>query len=349
MSFGIKVFTKTGTAYNLDSKCTTMSIAGALGSNVYPETGLYVPEGYNYYAHLSMPCGFGSGGSDTAGGTYIDFSYDPIAYLDKKRQLCFRNGEYGRNSWSKHPDEVYLIPNQQLVLLTWPKSVKVGGHGILFNGVSSFFQINQNSNFTNVVWKGDIEISNQGWGVSCIDPSLSHYNSFVFFYCEDPTISIGRDFNNSQYDLSYVPYDHNGRVSNRTVKVKVVVFGVGQIKTSKFGLRIYKNKSVVYDSCNEIFINPAFTSFERYALGQWQSINGIRRPMHAMVSVGASFSNKKNQSWVCDIGVRSNGFQLSTSEQLIHKVFWLESELDFDFYISAQKVLVLDAENYFNF
>ena len=351
MSFGIKVFTKTGTAYNLDSKCTTMSIAGALGSNVYPETGLYVPEGYNYYAHLSEPCGFWSFGTDSTNATIIDASSDPIAYLDQNRQLCFKNGEYGRNSWSKYPDEVYLHPQQQLVLLTWPKSIKANGHGILFNGVSSFFQINQYSNFTNVVWKGDIEISNQGWRVSDIDPSLSNYNSFVFFYCDDPTISIGKDFERRHYDVSgYVPFDHNGHVSNRTIKVKVVIFGVGHIKTSKFGLRIYKNKNVVYDSCNEIFINPVFTSFERYSLGQWQSINGIKRPMHATVSVGASFFNgNKNQNWVCDIGVRSNGYQLSTSEQRIHKVFWFESELNYGFYISAQKVLVLDAENYFNF
>lgn len=350
MSFGVKVFTKTGPAYHLDGNCTSMFISGALGSDVYPETGLYVPNGHDYYAHLSDACGF-DGYLDDTGSTVIYSSIAPLPYLDERRQLCFKNGKYAIDSITGVPPEVMIKSDQQLVLLTWPKPARANGHGILFNGVNSFFQINQNTNFSNVIWKGDVEISRKGWKVQDIEPSISHYNSFTFFYCEDPSISVGRswDWSDRALGMVYIPYDHNGYISNRAIKVKVVVFGVGQIKTSKYGLRIYKNKHVVYDSCNEVLINPVFTSFDKYSLGQMQSINGVRRPMFARVSVGARHFNEGKGGRLCDIGLRSNGYQLSTTEQIAIKTYWMDSELKFASFISEQPVMILDAENYFKF
>lgn len=349
MSFGIKVFTKTGTAYKLDSKCTTMSIAGALESDVYPKTGLYVPEGYDYYAHLSHACGF-QDDFDETGANIIVASLDPLAYLDERRQLCFRNGKNAQG-WSSESD-VGLSAGQQLVLLTWPKPVKASGHGILFNGVNSFFQINQSANFSNVIWKGDIEITNRGWRIQNINPSFTHYNSFIFFYCEDPTTSIGRSWKlNDRYDIIYIPYDHNGSVSNKTIKAKAVVFGTSSIKTSKHGLRVYKNKRIVYDSCNEVLINPVFSRFDKYSVGQMQSITGIRRPMCSSVCIGAEYiaGTGKYGGWFCDIGLRSNGYQLSTTVQKTFKAWYLETALNINSFISEQPVMILDAENYFKF
>ena len=349
MSFGIRVFSKTGPSYDLDGNCTAMSIIGALASNVTTETGLYVPEGYDYHAHLSDPCGFDTYFSNEINSDVIYASIAPVPYLDDRRQLCFKNGKYARDYFGS-PSEVTVISDQQLILLAWPKPTKASGNGILFNGVNSFFQINQNTNFTNVVWKGDIEISSDGWMVQNIDPNLSHHNSFVFFYCEDPTISIGRRWRGGDRGkMVYAPYDHNGYLSKRTIKVKAVVFGISSIKKSKYGLRIYKKNRVVYDSCNEVLINPVITSFEKYPLGQMQSIKGIRRPMVARGSVGARYFSTSNAGWFCDIGLRSNGYQLSTTEQIFYKTYWLDSDLKFSSFISEQPVMVLDAENYFNF
>ncbi|MWN32083.1 MULTISPECIES: hypothetical protein [unclassified Gilliamella] len=349
MSFGIKVFTKTGPAYHLDGNCTSMFISGALGSDVYPETGLYVPEGYDYYAHLSHACGFADEFDETDANVIVA-SIDPIAYLDESRQLCFRNGKNAKGWSSQFPSAVNLNTRQQLVLLTWPKPAHANGHGILFNGVNSFFQINQNTNFSNVIWKGDIEITNSGWRIQNINPSLTHHNSFVFFYCEDPTISIGRSWQlGDRDDIVYIPYDHNGNVSNRIIKAKAVVFGVSSIKTSKYGLRIYKNKRVVYDSCNEVLLNPVFVRFDQQEIGQMKSISGIRRPMCARVSVGAQYIIQSHGGWFCDIGIRSNGYQLSTTVQKAFNVWKLETELSFNSFISEQPVMILDAENYFKF
>lgn len=349
MSFGIRVFSKTGPSYDLDGNCTAMSIIGALASNVTTETGLYVPEGYDYHAHLSDPCGFDTYFSNEINSDVIYTSIAPVPYLDDRRQLCFKNGKYARDYFGS-PSEVTVISDQQLILLAWPKPTKASGNGILFNGVNSFFQINQNTNFTNVVWKGDIEISSEGWMVKNIDPNLSYHNSFVFFYCEDPTLSIGRRWRDGDRGkMVYAPYDHNGYLSKRTIKVKAVVFGISSIKKSKYGLRIYKKNRVVYDSCNEVLINPVITSFEKYPLGQMQSIKGIRRPMVARGSVGARYFSTSNAGWFCDIGLRSNGYQLSTTEQIFYKTYWLDSDLKFSSFISEQPVMVLDAENYFNF
>lgn len=145
--------------------------------------------------------------------------------LRSKSQLCFKNGKYAVDSITGKPPEVNIKNNQQLVLLTWPKPIRAQGYGILFNGVNFFFQINQSSNFTNLIWKGDIEISNKGWTVQSINSKLSHYNSFIFFYCDDPTISIGKswDIRDETARIVYVPYDHNGYVSKRKVRVKIVV------------------------------------------------------------------------------------------------------------------------------
>lgn len=349
MSFGIRVFSKVGPSYDLDDSCTAMFITGEIDQFVYPKTGLYVPEGYDYYAHLSHACGFADE-FDENDGNVIVASADPIAYLDERRQLCFRNGKNAMGNTTHYPSEVNFNSRQQLVLLTWPKPSRANGHGILFNGVNSFFQINQNTNFSNVIWKGDIEISNKGWRIQNINSSLSHHNSFIFFYCEDPTISIGRSWRlGDRDDMIYVPYDHNGGISRRNVRAKAVVFGTSAVKTSKYGLRIYKNKHVVYDSCNEVLINPKFARFNNYKIGQMRSIDGIKRPMCARVCIGAEYQIFSSGGWFCDIGIRSNGYELSTTIQKAFKVWWLESDLPIHSFVSEQPVMVLDAENYFNF
>lgn len=349
MSFGIRVFSKVGPSYDLDDSCTAMFITGEIDQFVYPKTGLYVPEGYDYYAHLSHACGFADE-FDENDGNVIVASADPIAYLDERRQLCFRNGKNAMGNTTHYPSEVNFNSRQQLVLLTWPKPSRANGHGILFNGVNSFFQINQNTNFSNVIWKGDIEISNKGWRIQNINSSLSHHNSFIFFYCEDPTISIGRSWRlGDRDDMIYVPYDHNGGISRRNVRAKAVVFGTSAVKTSKYGLRIYKNKHVVYDSCNEVLINPKFARFNNYKIGQMRSIDGIKRPMCARVCIGAEYQIFSSGGWFCDIGIRSNGYELSTTIQKAFKVWWLESDLPIHSFVSEQPVMVLDAGNYFNF
>lgn len=349
MSFGIRVFSKVGPSYDLDDSCTAMFITGVIDQFVYPKTGLYVPEGYDYYAHLSHACGFADE-FDENDGNVIVASADPIAYLDERRQLCFRNGKNAMGNTTHYPSEVNFNSRQQLVLLTWPKPLQANGYGILFNGVNSFFQINQNTNFSNVIWKGDVEISNKGWRIQNINPSLSHHNSFIFFYCEDPTVSIGRSWQlGDRDDMIYVPYDHNGGISRRNVRAKAVVFGTSAVKTSKYGLRIYKNKHVVYDSCNEVLINPKFARFNNYKIGQMRSIDGIKRPMCARVCIGAEYQIFSSGGWFCDIGIRSNGYELSTTIQKAFKVWWLESDLPIHSFVSEQPVMVLDAENYFNF
>lgn len=348
MSYGIKIFLKNSPSYNLDKNCTSMLISEVLYKNVYAKTGLYVPENHDYYAYLSAACGFWDEFDETAANVIVG-SLDPIPYLDEKRQLCFKNGKYAYDfSTDRRVDVVGY--GQQLVLLTWPKPKPTDGYGILLNGTNSFFYINQNDKLANVIWKGDIEISKKGWKVNNIDSSLSLSNSFIFFYCEDETVSIGRsDALNHRGQIIYVPYDHNGSVSSRIVKVKVVIFGTGKIKTSKYGLRIYNNKKIVYDSGNEILINPKLVSFNDSAIGQMKSIEGIKRPMFPIVSIGADYYLQQNGGWFCEIGLRSNGRQLSTTVQKTFKVWWLENILPIDSYVSEQKVMVLDAENYFKF
>lgn len=79
------------------------------------------------------------------------------------------------------------------------------------------------------------------------------------------------------------------------------------------------------------------------------SIEGIHRPMFARVNVGSRYFSTSNGGWFCYIGLRSNGCQLSITEQIGLKTYWMDSELKFTSFISEQKVLILDAENYFKF
>ncbi|GAA5104562.1 hypothetical protein GCM10023211_02420 [Orbus sasakiae] len=348
MSYGIKIFTKDSRGYHLDNNTTSMFMTAARYGDISEKTKIYIPKGYNYYAYLSDGCGFYDEIDNDS--NMIVGSIESIAYLDENQHLCFKNGKHASYAgWGY--DGRPVITKQQLIVLTWPENNTASGYGISMKGVNNFFSINGDSLFSNVIWKGDIEITNRGWSVAEINSNLSYQNSFVFFYCDDETISIGRSNRITERgDIILLPYDLDGFISNRSVKAKIVVFGNDKIKTSKYGMRIYNNKKIVYDSCNEILINPKFMEFSPHNVGQMVEVPGIKRPMFPKVTVGSKyFNDKSGGGYFCDIALRSNGRKVSTITQNTFKSAFLESDIPISSFVSEQQVMIIDAENYFNF
>lgn len=348
-NFGLLVKPDSGKDYILDENSTSLAICAFQYGNIKEKTDVYIPQGYKWYANLSAACRF-QAEPDGRYGLRISASIESIGYLDQNRQLCFKKGVNARGY-----DVQTVTQTQQLIVMAYPSTEAKQNYGIAIGGMDNFFIADNKVQFANVVWKGDIILGcGETWLVSYIDKSFNASNTVVFFYCQDPSVSVGQIFKYDTNVMGYTLYDHDtGEISYTKANVKCVVFKVSDIKLSNYGIAIFNScGKQVYDSSSEILQNPNFYKFNNTRLGEMVSIPGIKRPMFPVTCIGAKYElgNGNDTGGIWDISLRSDGFRVSTTCQLtIDEGFPRWSDINFTQFISGIPVMFIDAENYFNF
>lgn len=327
-SYGLRVNNPDGSSFIFDENTT---IPKLMGSGKYEgggalssvPTGVYIPEGFNYYLWVN-PGGWinysVSGSQWTPDGAFYHYPQ-----LDGARQVIIKS------SWRQ------VLANWWAIY-AYPTSAK-GTYGLSFRGSgSAMFRISDVSTFTKVVWKGEIQISS-GWRPSSIG-NFDFNTTMIFFYTTDPNISVCKEAPTQSYKL----YKNGGGEYSGSITVKLVIFANAAMNRGSYGLRIYSptNGSLVYDSSNEILVNPVLVNFPQ-ALYSFTAVTGIARPMYLPSSIGGFFSNK----YMVDIAVVSNGFQVAAGwgtgkrQEASHGGDILS--------VSPNPVICIDAQNYFRF
>lgn len=329
--YGLEVFRPDGTSVVMDNKTTVTKIAG-MGSKglSFGEwyTGIAVPAGYDYFLWMSSYAWIDyniSGSQWVPGG----FAYlQP--YLDANRIL--RVTPHSLQS---------VIPASYYGAYIWPNSGTLSGYGIQFMGVNNFTGISNISQFTCLLFKGEIDIYD-GWLPSHINAAFAADQVMCYFYTEDTskTICISPSPDDRRYRVFYV----NGG-GGATIRAKICIFGNGALNRSKYGLEIYskQNGSVVYNSGYDILARPKLVALTGAGLGSMRSVEGISRPMYAPCNIGAMYS----YPWQVYVWVNSNGTQIGPSWG------WAQNQPashgPFTYYVSSIPIMVLDAANYFRF
>ncbi|CNL14346.1 Uncharacterised protein [Yersinia aldovae] len=163
----------------MDNKTTVTKIVG-MGSkgNSFGEwnTGITIPSGYDYFLWMSSYAWLDytvSGSQWVPGG----FAYNQ-PYLDANRTLKVNSVNY-----------YGAIPSSYYGVYIWPASGSVGGYGIQFMGVNNFTGISNISQFTCLLFKGEVDI-NDGWLPSYINPAFAADQVMCYFYTEDTSKTI---------------------------------------------------------------------------------------------------------------------------------------------------------------
>lgn len=347
-SYGLKIFSADGPDIILDSSHTMCCILGICSVEQH-QTGIYVPDGYQYYVHLTNGSGYNIDFEMDADGTniWVCGAFDSRSYLDNNRQVILVNGSnawgYGGGSGSGY--------NQLCIIIGYPMHSPTSGMGISFTGQNNFFSINQASLCAPVVFKGDITISaKDGWRPSNINPYLNFNNCAVFVYSDRQNCSIGIRFNHDFYEHALFAYNTDGIKLNYDNFVKVVVFAKQTIinTKSKYGMRIYNSSGeIVCDSMSGILINPQLYRFDSVNHGEYVGIPNIRRPMFIPTSIGGYASFDKYSGVTKQVGFASNGFSLAPS-YINHENYEWTHPFNGKF-TSNFPLMILDAENYFKF
>ncbi|EPW5280241.1 TPA: hypothetical protein ACPZCA_003200 [Yersinia enterocolitica] len=329
--YGLEVFRPDGTSVVMDNKTTVTKIVG-MGSKgtSYGEwnTGITIPSGYDYFLWMSSYAWLDytvSGSQWVPGG----FAYNQ-PYLDANRTLKVNSVNY-----------YGAIPASYYGVYIWPASGSVGGYGIQFMGVNNFTGISNISQFSCLLFKGEVDI-NDGWLPSNINPAFAADQVMCYFYTTDAskTICMSPDPTDRRYRVFYV----NGG-GGATIRAKVCIFGNGELNRSKYGLEIYskQNGSVVYNSGYDILARPKLVPLTGAALGSMRSVEGIARPMYAPCNIGAMYS----YPWQVYVWVNSNGTQIGPAWGWARNQPASHGPLTY--YVSSIPIMVLDAANYFHF
>ena len=346
--FGLKIFNENLPDTVLNSSCTMCCILGICNVEK-THTGIYVPDGYQYYIHLLDGSGFNLDYAMDADGTnlWVCGAFDSRSYLDGNRQVILYNGShawgYGGGSGSGY--------HQLCIVIGYPINTAVNGVGISFEGENNYFYINESSLCAPVIYRGEIDINKTtGWQPSYVNPFLNFENSIVFVYSENPNISIGGGFNHDTWEHILLAYNTEGERLNYDIKIKVVIFAKTQISNTKsnYGLRIFnKSGDVVFDSSTGVLINPQLHSFGTVDLRQFVDIPNIRRPMFIPTSIGGYVDFDNYDGIKKQIGLASTGFSLAPSYINHEYNSWTRAYKGQ--FISDFPIMIIDAENYFKF
>lgn len=341
MTYGIKIYRKDAPPYVLDSNSTMMCLDG-VALNPKGNTGIRIPDRHDYFSFLSTPIKYFIRIVDNGEGDYkyVVSLEETEAILDENRVV---------NITIKEPD-VNKPTYQQLVVLSWLKNDQASGYGISLAGINNFAGITQDTQVIPVIWKGDVEVTSNGWSVRDVNPSLSYSNCFVMFYCNDPSITIAREtYTEVQGDIVLMPFNLDGSISKKIVKIKVVIFGIRLDKIlHKNGIEIYSNKKIVYNSGEDILLNPRMIDFSIYNLDQFTTIPGVKRPLICCSSIGSEVKDKGGRFVdLFLVALRTDGEKVSGG--IISNAGYRVSNPYTKRVITKQKFLVLDASDYFSF
>ncbi|WP_392559803.1 hypothetical protein [Orbus mooreae] len=348
-SFGMRVYNDNGSSFIFDEHCSACKILGVF--KYYPRTydisrrtGIYVPEGYQ------EAIGFSSQSvvfSDSSSG-YLKYHGlgDMSYYLDEDRQIILESGSKGTTSGNK------IGEKQDCTVFAWPITAS-GNYGLSFSGYDNFSKITDMSDFSFLLYSGEVDINPGGWVPSSIDKSYDFDNTVIFFYWENPHASLVKYYDFSLWDGSiidkkYVFYDQNGNGVSEIIKAKIVIFGKGSANKSKYGIRFFGNSGGDYFDVNDgVLIRPTFFSMGTQSLYDFKGVPGVNRPMILPTTIGGYAKGWQIDRAYWELGVANNGFQLAPSPAKRKYVYY--NRFDPLYVVSDYPVLVLDAENYFNF
>lgn len=339
--YGIEVFRRDGTSIVLDHQTTVTKILG-MGSKAssYGEwnTGITIPTGHEYclwmssFAWLEYVVGRNGGRSQWTPGRH---AYNR-AYLDANRVLKVNSVNYNT-----------ALPASYYGVYTWPVGTVRGNYGVQFFGANNISGINDISQFTCLLFKGEIDIYN-GWLPSHINAGFTPNKVICFFYTEDANKTIVTDtlgnVDNPPAVRSYRVFA-SGSGETSPIRAKVCIFGNGALKKDNYGLEIYSSQShsLVYNSGYDMLARPKLTLLSGMALGEKKRVPGISRPMYAPCNIGGLYSNH----WQVKVWINSNGTQIGPSWG--DAVYQPASYGPDTYFVGDIPILLLDAADYFRF
>ncbi|WP_145517436.1 hypothetical protein [Yersinia mollaretii] len=329
--YGLEVFRPDGTSLVMDNKTTVTKIAGTGSKGLsFGEwnTGIAVPAGYDYFLWMSSYAWIDY---IVSGSQWVPSGFAYLQpYLDAHRIL--RVTPHSLQS---------AIPASYYGAYIWPSAGTLKGYGIQFRGVNNFTGISHISQFSGLLYKGEIDIYD-GWLPSHVHPAFTADQVMCYFYTEETskTICMSPSPDDRRYRVFYV----NGG-GGATLSAKVCIFGQGTLQRSRYGLEIYskQNGSVVYNSGYDILTRPNLVPLTGAALGSMHAVEGVVRPMYAPCNIGAMY----HYPWQIYVWVNSNGRQIGPAWG------WAKhqraSRGPVTYYVSSIPVMVLDATDYFHF
>ncbi|ATI62780.1 hypothetical protein [Edwardsiella tarda] len=330
--YGLRIFREDGSFLTLNSETTVSKILGVSrvprdGLNLAKapfNTGIVIPEGYDYYCWNSGPIG----------------PYDMLWY----------KGPWGFHRYFSRLDSArrvlidttntfdYRIPALFYAVIAWPaKTQQKSSYGLeLLNG-SSLFRLTGSTSFSTELFRGELTID-YGWSQSRINPALNRNNSIVFFYTTDPNVCISGHEEKSQ--INFYPVDVNSG-SPKAVRAKVVVFGESNashgLKKDTHGLEIYKDGVLIYNSGWRMLMRPVLVNLKGMAQNSMTGVAGVRRPMYMPTAIG--------QYGVRTLYQRSDGFSIGAGVGRVGSDFAHPSP----WFVGDAPIMVIDAEDYFSF
>lgn len=343
---GIRITNKDGSRWVFDNTCTIPALLAATvhrgySDNHYPKnynTYITIPEDYSYYIWIDQPIWLDYRTAKNGGRTQWTpsrYEYNRVS-LNEKREIIVSSDFYSGARFGL------------LSVFITPENKTRGTAGVRVGQDSAISSITNIDSFSFVAWKGEIELS-AGWTPKLVDPELNMDNCIIFFYMQNPNVTIykgatvlWKDRNNNAYYL----YNTTGGQYSGSVKAKVVIFANKKLRKTRAGLRIYSKitKELVYDSGNEIMVSPKFISFKDAKRDEFNTIEGVKRPMYSAMSLGSGYDN---HWYVRQLALACNGYQLA--------VRWGMAGYDAasfgatTYQHADNQTIILDAENYFVF
>lgn len=273
---GLKILREDGSYFNLDSQATVSKIIGAgqvpaRGDGLQHSpwnSGVKVPDGWDFYCWLSEPTGFYESGS------YPRY----IASLNASREVIIST-----------TTQDGLIPQMFFTVIGWMlPGNKQGRYGLEILDGSALFQLTGQTDFSTELYRGEVNVT-WGWSQSSINPAFNRQNSICFFYTTDKSVCISGNVD-AQASSGYYPVNAAGNATS--VVAKVVIFGVQNggvvLKTDRYGLEIFNAGVRVYNSGWRMLTKPKLVSLAGMAQGAMTGVAGVARPMYSPAACGGS-------------------------------------------------------------
>lgn len=345
--------------FEFDSTFTAYKLAGVINTRdkfmyaggVYRwiPTDIRVPYGYNYLLMFSRGDCYQSYSGDWGGGTYSLPTASKIHYkLDENRQLyiCYSNDIYS--------DGYYTI--QLIWVIIYPSFPQNEKYGIKINGENENFSlITEASQFTKVLWKGDVYIPYNGISASDINPSFNS-NMLSFFYWENSDITMGQVCDESKWSASWDSYGryfaYNAWGYRTGLNAKMVIFGEKPVTQNNYGFEIYnKSGELVYSVADEVFREPEMVNPSSLSIDEPVNLQKIKRPMINPCSIGGLLYPFRFKGDV-DRAYYDLSFANSGTSLIVRKSFRDDVNRGRHYaghFFTSNLFPVFDASNYFNF
>ncbi|WP_392439395.1 hypothetical protein AABD61_12975 [Edwardsiella piscicida] len=330
--YGLRIFRDDGSFLTLNSETTVSKILGVSrvpgdGLNLAKapfNTGVVIPDGYDYYCWNSAPIA----GYDrlSIGGPWG--FHRRYSRLDGARRVLIDTTNTAD----------YRIPALFYAVIAWPtKTQQKATYGLEVLNGSALFRLTGDISFSTELFRGEVTID-YGWAPSRINPAFNRYNSVVFFYTADPSVCIS--CHEEPQQINFYPVDISN-AAPRSVRAKVVIFGTGNggggLQRDTYGLELYNNGVLAYNSGWRMLTRPILLNMNGMAQNSMTGVSGVRRPMYMPTGVGQCGVRKLYQ--------RSDGFSIGAAMGRVSGEFAHSSP----WFVGDSPLMVLDAEDYFSF